>query len=1153
MINRLVEFLKIKSGEGRLVLLLGGAIFATNAGYWLGSNAVDALLFSRYPNALPYVLMLKGAIAFVVITLYSFWAERLNKQLLLTISTSIVLLVLIGGRIALLVHPPSTFYLVLWPLTYAIPDLLEVQIWALAVGAFDSRQSKRLFPLLNAGGTIGIVLGNFLTAPAAKLLHTENLLFIWAGLAIFGYLTMRFSHKGQESPKPKLNRTVRLEDKLNFWQSLNVGATLLRYYAIIGWLALSTLLVYLLYYLLWQSYIKVSTQNFPNNPDELAGFLGLVAGGAVIVAFLLSLLVVNRLFSRFGIRNMLLVMPITNLLCFGLILISNVGFGAVVVARFIQLTIRTGIHDAADPTIYNLIPGEVRETARAFIQGFCKQAGIVLAGLLLLVGVPLGSTPLLVMGLLLSLFYLYVAWRERILYRASLVQLLKQGQQEFFDQQVEENAVFGVNVGEDALHVAIGGMRDLAEGTRRLSAELLGKLGAPEGVPPLLKALISDRSSEVRRTAIVALTQLHHPEVFSNIAEAINDSDSGVRAAAVVGLRYFDDALDPLSYKYLQQALQDTNPNVRKEAVLTLAARGKGSEALVVLWEMGHDSDSNVRKEAAAGYGALGEPVLTNEVINLLYDNDPQVRKTAAASLGRIGSNQAITVLITRLEDNNEAVREQVAEALALLQPHSFVPLHRYLASSHNDIGQLAALRSLYLARLRQLRAASSGNKPTFETTVNTAGEDLLQEFELELAEMPIQTQALATAVESQVERSLLLAYGQRQIRIAVRVARYLEALHSLAASLKKTYWADSRLERYVDLDAETRHKLQLRPYRNPQNLDLLLKSLQERYNSVIKRLVMVVGLVSDAETIALVSSTLNRKTSSRVRADAIETLENVGDRELTPALVMLLEGRIPDWVAEPLPGKTLVQLLQRIWEEYDEWLQACVLHAVGLFDLSKMRPLVEHTLLNPNRSEDSLLENAAMEAQQRLDWPRDDLELERSLTLNMQTLGTLSIMSRILFLQKAGIFANLSPEDLRRMARVSKERIFAPGEIICYEGDTGDELYIVVSGRVQVIAGYGGPNLSETPGGSGRTLAIRGEGEVLGEIAILDDTPRSATLRAYSGPVRLLTLHADEFKRIMHERPELAIEVIRTLTRWLRETNHRIESGADITLSEHP
>jgi CRP-like cAMP-binding protein len=148
--------------------------------------------------------------------------------------------------------------------------------------------------------------------------------------------------------------------------------------------------------------------------------------------------------------------------------------------------------------------------------------------------------------------------------------------------------------------------------------------------------------------------------------------------------------------------------------------------------------------------------------------------------------------------------------------------------------------------------------------------------------------------------------------------------------------------------------------------------------------------------------------------------------------------------------------------------------------------------------------------------------------------------MSRIVLLQKVPIFANLRPEDLRRVALVCKERLFPPGDIICYEGDPGDELYIVVSGQVQVLTGFG----TNQP----RALAISTEGEAVGMMAILDDIPRSATLRAHNGPVRLLILGADEFKRILRERPEMAAEVIRVLSRLLRETNKRIEQSPALT-----
>lgn len=1143
MLDFLTGFLKIKRGETRLVLWLGIAIFASEGGYWLGGNAVDGLLFSDYPatQSLPYVLILKGLFAFVAIWLYSIWAERVNKRTMLTITTSAILVLLVGSWLILNFNPPSIFYFFLWPTTYTIPDLLSVQMWAIAAAIFDSRQSKRLFPLLNAGGTVGAVMGNFLTAPAANWLHSKNLMLVWAILAVLSYAMMRLAQNRLPVSKPKPNRTNE-EIKVSFWQNLRVSFTVMRYYSIIGWLALGTTLVYLIYWISWLPYIKVSTDAYPNNADALAGFLGLVSGAAVTVSFLLSLFVVNRLFSRFGVRNMLLVMPITNLIGF-LLMSLNFSFAPVIFARFSQLTVFLGVRGAADPTLYNLVPGEVQETARGFIQGFCQQLAFVLAGLCMLLGAALGIPVVLWIGLVLCVIYLYVSWRERNLYRTALVQLLRQGQQEFFDQQGENEAVFGVNIDDDAVHVAISGLRDNAEGTRRLSAELLGKLGAPEGVAPLLKVLISDSSPEVRRAAIISLTELGSPEVMMNIANALQDPDPGVRASAAAGLHHFKANIDQQSLFYLEQALLDNSPSVRKEAVVSLAALGRGGEALVTLWEMGRSEDSQARREAASGYGTLREPLLTGEVIKLLEDSDPQVRKTAAASLGLIGSNEAMAALFSHLDDNNEAVREEVAAALARLQPRSFMPLHRYLTNNYSDIGQMTALRSLSLARLRQLHLDDFVETEHDFFSLDSNAADSSADIDLSTA-----NSNLEIAVDAGVEENLLRNYAQTQLNIASRYLTYLKELRLLSGRLQEEFWSGNIAE---VRDTEARRKLRLRPYRNPQNLTLLVKSLEMRYRAAVQRLITVVGLLSDVEASQLIVSALSKNSSPRVVADAIETLENTGDARLTPAVVALLEERLPQAIEKPPHGNTLAESLQNIWNENDEWLRACVLHIIGLFDLTKLRPLVERTLLNPGVTEESLLADAATEAQQRLDWPRDDRELERSLIF-VQTLSTLSVMSRILFLQKVGIFNNLSPEDLRRVARVSKERIFAPNEIICYEGDPGDELYIVVSGKIQVITGYGTPNAANSiSGATGRTLAVRGEGDVLGEMALLDDIPRSATLRAYSGPVRLLTLGGDEFKQIMRERPELAIGIIRTLSRLLRETNQRMQETTETVMSE--
>lgn len=102
----------------------------------------------------------------------------------------------------------------------------------------------------------------------------------------------------------------------------------------------------------------------------------------------------------------------------------------------------------------------------------------------------------------------------------------------------------------------------------------------------------------------------------------------------------------------------------------------------------------------------------------------------------------------------------------------------------------------------------------------------------------------------------------------------------------------------------------------------------------------------------------------------------------------------------------------------------------------------------------------------------------------------------------------------------------YADGEVIIRQGDIGDCMYVVLEGQVEVIA----------EGEDGRVhLSTRGEGDIIGEMAIIERDVRCATVRA-KGPARLLTLDVKSFMRRMHEDPSLVYRLLQTMSHRIRE-----------------
>jgi CRP-like cAMP-binding protein len=117
-------------------------------------------------------------------------------------------------------------------------------------------------------------------------------------------------------------------------------------------------------------------------------------------------------------------------------------------------------------------------------------------------------------------------------------------------------------------------------------------------------------------------------------------------------------------------------------------------------------------------------------------------------------------------------------------------------------------------------------------------------------------------------------------------------------------------------------------------------------------------------------------------------------------------------------------------------------------------------------------------------------------------------------------LFSELDPEDLQRIAVTAQERLFPAGEALVREGDFGDELIVIVEGTVRVTKLY-----DETE----RFLRNYGAGDHIGELAVLRDRPRAATVVA-EGDVRGLCIGGEALRAILQERPEAAMAMLATL-----------------------
>ena len=128
--------------------------------------------------------------------------------------------------------------------------------------------------------------------------------------------------------------------------------------------------------------------------------------------------------------------------------------------------------------------------------------------------------------------------------------------------------------------------------------------------------------------------------------------------------------------------------------------------------------------------------------------------------------------------------------------------------------------------------------------------------------------------------------------------------------------------------------------------------------------------------------------------------------------------------------------------------------------------------------------------------------------------------------LSNVPLFGGMSPAQLKLLAFTGSVLRFDSGEILMRQGDRADCAYVILEGEVDVLV--------ETSGGE-FPVAVQGKNAILGEMGVISDTPRSATVRAKT-PVRALRISGDVFLRLACENPQRALYVMRQLSARLAQ-----------------
>jgi HEAT repeat protein len=696
----IASVLKIHTGEGQVVALMIAMMSPPRRQQHRAPASMP--FFALWGAISPYVYILLGVVTFINLMGMTALMGRVCRSRLYRFIPLVLAIALLFSRL-ILFYNPGWFY----PVLYVIKDVLNalqgLVLWGIASAMLDTRQAKRLFPLLIAGSISGATIGSFSTPLLVNAFGAENMLLVWAtallaaaGL-IWKLIRANQSRLEQSAQPARYNSTKRTRkgEFSAFFTEIQRGYQYVRRSDLMGLWAIASVLFSILWFSLLLPFSRSATLQYPNT-DTLASFFGVFQGLQTGLALVISLLITNRLFARFGVMNMLLVYPAIYFTGFAAMALFPI-FPVIAGSRFLHMTWGQGVAEPAWYVSFNTIPAERRDQVRAFLQAVPGQAGIVMSGLILVIGdQALQPRQLYLDGLAAAALCMLVVWRAKKAYSGALAEALRSGRPQVFF--AEEEPFGGFRQDAASQDIIREGLQSPEPGIRRLSVEILGQLPGSPAIS-MLAEVLSDTDPEVRIAALRTLAKLEAVPAIPQVIPYLDDETAEIRRQAILTLQTLSER-SLLTLAPVRPLLDDPDPAVRTCAAIALVEAGDPDPLQSILLPIAADPQPEARAQAML---ALGEcwPSAAHWQAQILgclsagiSDPIPDVRRATATAL-QIPTAAGIQLLVQLLGDEDTSVRSVAAVSLGALGDCALTAAIDALKQPSLEGGALIALEHL--------------------------------------------------------------------------------------------------------------------------------------------------------------------------------------------------------------------------------------------------------------------------------------------------------------------------------------------------------------------------------------------------------------------------------------------------------------------------
>jgi hypothetical protein len=989
MIASLLALFKIQPHEITKVVQFACFGMLMQAGLSIGMTAGDALFLTYVGSErLPVIFILTPVVMLIYTSIFSYLLLRFDIDR----TVDITLLVLIVGGISFwagihfverlpeswqaIIFYAAKLYAALWYIA------LYSLFWNFTESYFDLQDAKRLFAFMSAGTAFGAVSGGLLVNQLSSLISLDQFYLLWALIAaltipVVKWLQRTWSKLDDDSVVDQQHEPSPTSFVTQLRNVIQIIAKT-RYVLLLTVMFFTELLAS---NLIEYNYFTIFSQQY--SEEQLAALFGILYAVVNIFNIIVNLFFFNRLVLLVGVRNAALIVPITYLIVYSYFFIDY-SFGAALLGFWAYQGMLVVIDYNNQNFLINAIDAKHRKQIRTFIEGLAEPFASCFVGLFLLLAVPwLNSAKISFIGLVIASFLIFLIFLLRRHYREAMITNLKKDWLDFTkpsDQILAHLDQYELDTLKQRIHHA--------PSDQALTALQIYWLNDPQQTADLLLEFLK----KTNRQGLAAASTL--------LRKTLNKKNSELIARL---LKHIDHQFIMQSPELIEELghYRLLRPNHVKQLIHSHDPYER-AVASVVLWNSWNPRDG----------------LIAMQIINGLLDGNIAEQRSAIRALGYSGQERYAGLAAQYLNHAESSIRTEALTAICRLVT---------VESTHITTTVLRVIRNS--CQQNRLIAIEILNKiaDTDSIVPLLAMGDIFTPFE-----------------KRQIEE-FLVNIGLRSIPAIVTIFQtvgYSFSARSIAArALARLSFAQfdvlflGIIETELQRTYEHLHRSHLLQTYLPSQgagcwvLSRIYDGLHYTGIEFVLELLTLSGRLPDFE---LLASSL-RSDDSRIRANAIETLEQGTPRKVFKYLLPLVDGRAD---AEKLGF-------------YHHYFKPSSFDFANMMLQDLDNPLPLASIAAAQTLWESSYHNIAHILRAKLQWIHNPAFQETvSILLGIDPVR-MTLVEKIYHLAHSQLFEEAFLPELVSIASQSREYVFPERTLLYSKGDRNEDMYCLIQGTI--------------------------------------------------------------------------------------------------------